>query len=133
MQINNIVVNDGKSTPVSHTFAPMQAGSVSTWRENVVDIPLDAQTLLRVRRTREKSLRRVRMSLMQYALEETGVANADGYKAAPKIAYNETVNVEFISHSRSTAARITDLRVLALGILANSQIVDLIDNDNTPF
>lgn len=133
MQITNISVNDGKSTPVAHTFSPMQAGSVSSWRENVVDVPLDAQTFIRARRTRDKSLRRVRISLMQYALEEVGVSNVDGYKAAPKIAYNETANVEFITHARSTAARITDLRTLLVNLLKNNQIADLVDNDNTPF
>lgn len=133
MQIANISVNDGKSTPVAHVFSPMQAGQVSTWRENVADIPLDAQTFIRARRTREKSLRRIRISLMQYALEEVGNVNGDGYKAAPKIAYNETANIEFITHARSTAARVKDLRTLVANILSNPQIMDLVDNDNTPF
>lgn len=133
MQINNISVPDGKSTPVSHVFSPMQAGATSTWRENVADIPLDANSVLRVRRLREKSLRRVRITLVQYALEEVGTANNDGYKAAPKIAYSETANVEFISHARSTAGRIKDLRTMLAGIIANPQISDLLDNDNTPY
>lgn len=133
MQINNIVVKDGKSTPVDRTFLPLQAGPVSTWRENTVDIPLDAQSVLRVRRTREKSLRRVRVSLVQFALEEVGVANNDGYRAAPKIGYSETANVEIISHARSTSSRLKDLRSMVIGVLSNPQVVDLIDNDCTPF
>lgn len=131
--INAIAINDGKATPVAHTFNPVQSSPDALYRENLSSLPLIGQGTVILRTRAVGDLNRVKLTLQLPVLETATGANAQGYTAAPKVAYHSTVNVEFILPSRGTAEQRKDLRVMLSNLLLNSQVVDNVDNLNIPF
>lgn len=106
----NITVFDGASTPASHTLVGegierLPDGThVAYWKESLAAVPDYAQ--LRLRMTKKKlreGLWRVAMRVEQPVMESTtGTGNAQGYLAAPRVAYTDTVEVVGYFHERST-------------------------------
>lgn len=78
-------------------------------------------------------MNRVRVVLALPALETVTAQNSAGYTAAPKVAYTNQVSVDFILPNRGTAQQRKDLRVLLSNLLANAQIVDMVENLNRPY
>ena len=133
--IANIVIADGQATPVNHTFSPVASTPVPSYRESIGALALVGQGRITAvnRSAPSAALQRVRVSLELPALETVSGNNAEGYTAAPKVAYTNTVLVEFILPARGTASQRKDLRVLLSNLLKDAQIVDLIDNLNQPY
>lgn len=124
-----ITIADGKAVPENHTFNPVESGSSSRYRTAVSTLPTVGQELISSRyREVNPTLHSVSMVLDLPALETASGANEAGYTAAPKVAYNHKVKVEFFLPTRGTAAQRKDLRVLLSNLLLNAQVVDLIDN-----
>lgn len=133
--IANIAILDDQGTPVTHTFYPVQSDPSALYRENLPSSALIGQGTisLEIRSKVSDSLQRVRAVLALPALETATGANANGYTAAPKVAYTNTATVDFILPARSTAAQRKDLRVLLSNLLLNDQVIDVIDNLNRPY
>lgn len=131
--ISTIVINDGKATPVAHTFNPVQSAPDAVYREGLSSLPLIGQGVIDLRTRTQGELNRVKVTLKLPVLETATGANAQGYTAAPKVAYHSTANVEFILPSRGTAEQRKDLRVMLANLLLNAQLVDNVDNLNIPF
>lgn len=133
--IANIAILDDQGTPVTHTFYPVQSDPSALYRENLPSSALIGQGTisLEIRSKASDSLQRVRAVLALPALETATGANANGYTAAPKVAYTNTATVDFILPARSTAAQRKDLRVLLSNLLLNDQVIDVIDNLNRPY
>lgn len=132
-QIGNIVINDGKATPVAHTFNPVQSSPIAIYREALSTLPLIGNAVIELRPSMQGDLNKVKIVLAVPVLETQTGANAQGYTAAPKVAYVNKVNMEFFLPSRGTGDQRKDLRVLASNLLKDAQIVDLIDNINVPY
>lgn len=133
-QIANIVVNDGATTPVAHTFIPVQTAPQAIYREGITSLPIVGQGTIQLKGgVPGAALQRVKMTVALPALETATGSNSDGYTAAPKVAYTNTVQLEFLLPSRGTAQQRKDLRVMLSNALLNSQIVDAIDNLNLPY
>jgi hypothetical protein len=128
-----IVINDGQATPVAHTFNPVRSSPDAFYREALSTINILGQGTVSMRLSSDGTLNRVKMSLALPSLETATGANSQGYTAAPKVAYTNTVNFEFILPSRGTAAQRKDLRVLASNLLLNAQIIDALENLNIPY
>lgn len=133
--IANIVIQDGKATPATHTFYPIMSGQESSWRENQASLPLVGQgTVVEVLKLDNRNgLNRVRLVLELPALETATGANSTGYTAAPKVAYSNRATVEMVLPSRGTSDQRKDLRVLLSNLLKDAVVIDTIDNLNTPF
>lgn len=131
-----IVINDGQATPVAHTFNPVTAAPDQFYRESQSGLALIGQgriTISEKLSTTADGLSKVRVKLELPALETITAQNSQGYTAAPKVGYTNTVSVDFFLPNRGTAAQRKDLRVLIGNLLANAQVVDLIENLNTPY
>lgn len=128
-----IVIADGASTPVNHTFNPVASASDAFYRESIAGLALIGQGTINMRVKAEGQLYKVVVSLSLPALETISGQNASGYTAGPKVAYSNTVKLEFFLPSRATAAQRKDLRVLLKNLLDNTQLVDLVENLNTPY
>lgn len=128
--IANIVIADGAATPVNHTFHPIQASPDALFREGISSLAMVGQGRIGLRSVSpaSASLQRVSMTLELPALETVTAQNADGYTAAPKVAYTNTVKVEFLLPARGTTQQRKDLRVMLRNLLADTQIVDLVDS-----
>lgn len=133
--ISAIAIQDGQATPVTHTFNPIESGAHSLWRENQAGLALVGQGSITVdvlpdART---GLNRVKMMMSLPALEVITGQNSAGYTAAPKVGYENKVKIEFFLPSRGTAAQRKDLRVLLADLLGDAQVIDLVENLNTPY
>lgn len=134
--IANIVINDGQATPVAHTFYPQASDPDAVYRESLSGIALIGNGTLKATvklSAAAEGLNRVRLVLALPALETVTAQNSAGYTAAPKVAYTNTVSMDFILPNRGTAAQRKDLRVLASNLLLNAQVVDIIENLNRPY
>ena len=132
--IGQISINDGASTPVTHVFHPISTFP-PLYRENQSGLALVGQGVIQVQTTGDSGsgLNKVRVVLALPALETVSAQNAQGYTAAPKVAYTNKVDATFILPNRGTAQQRKDLRVLMMNALANAQIVDSIDNLAPPY
>jgi hypothetical protein len=133
MQIANITINDGQATPVAHTFEPIKSTLPALYRESLADVPVIGNGRVSVNNRTTNGLNKVTVLLELPALETATGGNPEGYTAAPAEAYKHQVKAEFILPDRGTVAQRKDLRVLLLNLLANAQIVDLIDELAPPY
>lgn len=135
--IANIAIVDGKPTPATHTFIPVQADPNAIYRTQQSSLPLSGQESVTLTMTlapdRSAGMNRVKASLSVPVMEQTTGGNLDGYVAAPKVAYFVTCNAEFILPARSDAATRKDVRVMMSNLLLNAQVVDAVDNINKPY
>lgn len=134
-QIANIVVADGATTPVNHTFVPISSRPSAMYREQIASLALVGQGVVDISNNSaaNASLQRVRVKLALPALETISGENAAGYTASPKVAYTNTVMVEFIMPARGTVQQRKDLRTLVMNLMANAQVIDAVDNLSNPY
>lgn len=132
-QIAQIAIQDGKTTPVTHTFNPISSSPSAYYRESVASLALVGQGTLDLRMREESSVIRVNCVMSLPALESASGANSAGYTAGPKVAYSHTVKVEFLLPKRGDAAQRKDLRVMLQNLLANTQVIDLVENLAVPY
>lgn len=135
-QIAPIAIADGKTpTALTHTFQPVSTAPVAEYREAIASLPLIGQGMLTCenRSPSTAALQRVKLKLALPALEVVTGQNSAGYTGAPKVAYTNTVMVEFLLPVRGTVDQRKDLRVLLANALLNGQVVDLVDNLNVPY
>lgn len=120
-QIANITVFDGADTPVSHTLLPVSVtrtnGAVEAlWRENLNNVPVSGQVRASMRLEQLKSgVWRTEIKVVVPVMESVGGANAAGYTAAPKVAYENTQTYVGFYNDRSEPGN----RKLAKQILVN--------------
>lgn len=121
-QIANIVAFDGAATPVAHTFLPVSVVRekdevVADWREAVASVPVYAQARITMRLKRMNSgVYRVSSRVSVPVMETIGSQNAAGYTAAPKVAYENTVETIGYFHERSDLTGRRLVRQLAVNI-----------------
>lgn len=134
-QIASITINDGATTPLAHLFQPLASRPDAVYREAIASLPLAGQGVIELvnRSTAAATLQRVRVKLALPALETASGNNAEGYTAAPKVAYTNSAVLDFILPARGTVQQRKDLRVMFSNLLLNAQVVDLVDNLNTPY
>lgn len=136
----NIVIADGKATPVTHTFVPgsedpkgvfnhVEINSTSAIGSNILRASLASPPVTKGAGSASTADRvyRVKVNLAIPVLEVTSPTTSTGIQPAPTVAYVLRANVEFILPERSSAAERTDLRILLRNALGNNQIVPLVD------
>jgi len=121
-QIANIAVYDGAATPVLHTLVPISvtrdAGKVvAEYREQLTTVPTNGQVRCVLTLQQSKNgIYRVDARVVVPVMESVSGNNAAGYTAAPKIAYENTVQMTGFFSLRSDAAGRRLVRQLATNI-----------------
>lgn len=121
-QIANIVAYDGAATPVLHTFIPVSVVRekdevIADWREAIASVPVYAQPRVTMRLKRLGSgVYRVSSRVSVPVMETVGSQNAAGYTAAPKVAYEDTIETIGYFHERSVITGRRLVRQLAVNI-----------------
>lgn len=133
-----IVINDGKATPVAHTFYPgSPLGGVIRYREQISGIPYNAQASIGIlQRFDERNISAVNKTriVMEIPVQEVaGSANSQGYTAQPKVAFSEKIICEVFSPGRGDSPLRKDARVMFWNLMAHAAIIDLIDNQVGPY
>ena len=115
-----VTIPDGKSTPVTHTFATKQNdGRVTLWEDRASGVPI-GYPVLRISTSDSKTIRRVNMDLSIPTLESVSGANPAGFTPAPRVAYVHRFKGEFLLPQRGALAERADVLVMAKNILANA-------------
>lgn len=124
----NIVVNDGAVTPVSHTFNPMGKPSGSDYEiyvERASGKP-EFQSEIRIKTQQPSKLGqpyKVFVTMIQ-----PKVVNVNGVDTLDR---QSRLDLTFTTSSRSITQDRKDLRVMLGNLLANAQVIAVIDNLET--
>lgn len=119
---------DGQTTPVSHTFSPVnidQAG-VARWADRVGGIALGFPVLSFSNKSPvSKGSRNFRQTvkIVVPVMEQTSASTATGIQPAPTKSYDLIFNGEFILPERSTLAQRNDLLAYVKNFLANASVI----------
>jgi hypothetical protein len=120
--IANIVAYDGAGTPVSHTLLPVSVSRekdkvTAQWRESASGVPVYAQVRHTMTLERQKSgVYRLSSRTVVPVQEVVTGSNSAGYSAAPKVAYENTIDLVGFFHERSDSSGRRLVRQLALNI-----------------
>lgn len=127
MNIADIVVYDGASTPVLHTLKAVSVERVNgksgkieaVWREQIASLPTYAQVTARLTltRTARSGVWHTDFRIEVPVMESISGQNSSGYTAAPKVAYTDTVGLYGHFHERGTIAgrRLAKQLILNIG------------------
>jgi hypothetical protein len=124
--IADIAVYDGAATPVLHTLKAVSVSRdketvTALWREDAAGVPTNAQVRAQLTLTKnpKTGLTRSDMRVVVPVQEVVTGANASGYSAAPKVAYENTLIITGIFSERSDSAGRRLARQLAVNIAGN--------------
>lgn len=123
--IANITVFDGAASPASHTLTALriarEGSSVRAyWRENLSALPLEACPRLTVSMTDLPSgVVKTELVLEIPNMESVSGQNAQGYTAAPKVAFVDKHIYTCLAAGRSTQASRRLARQMLVNLLGN--------------
>lgn len=138
----NVVINDGATTPVSHTFVPTLRDEKGVlWYEQsvpAISTPLAAKKIgykqirgnLMARTSVETGS--VSLSIMLPTLEAVGTSDS-GYPPPPRVAYKEMARVTFDLSERSTEQERKDTRLLLRNLMDSTMVIAAIDKLQATF
>jgi hypothetical protein len=123
-----ITILDGKATPVSHVFNPVQTNPPVYHENGTSTIPLIGENEITLALKKSNgAISKAVVTLRVPVLEVQSGSSYAGYEAPPKVAYYLQANVEFFLPSRSTPAQRKDLRVLTSNLCMNAQVLAMVD------
>lgn len=133
-----IAIADGQTTPVTHTFNPIQSIDPATYcRNGDTSVPVVGQERvllsLKTGAAVSEAVSKALLTLRIPVLETPDGGTSSGYVAPPKVAYFLQATVSFFLPNRSTAVQRKDLRVLLKNLLGDAQVVELIDTMARPY
>jgi hypothetical protein len=128
-QNTTIVISDGATTPVAHTFSPsrIDANNVATFQERVNGVPVGYPTLtwsLRAATTASPTFKLVGKLTQPKVITVTDTSG----KTVTTVDYTNIGTIELVSSQRATLQERKDLRVLLSNLLLNTSIVSSADN-----
>lgn len=123
-----LTLADGQSTPVNHTFAPVNidASGVARWADRSGGIALGyPQVSFSNRVPTGKAARNYRqtMKVVVPVLEQTSASTSTGIQPAPTKAYDLIFTGEFILPERSTLGQRNDLLAYVKNFIANAAVI----------
>lgn len=122
-----IVINDGQSTPVAHTFAPVtiDAQGVAKWADRSTGISVGFPGLSYSLKNPSGQSRSYKMTakVTLPVLEQTSPSTSTGIQPAPTVAYNCIANIELVLPERSTLADRKNLIAFVRNYLANAAVI----------
>lgn len=132
--IGNIVINDGASTPVAHTFAPVTIlGTMASYADRSSGISVGYPTITASLTAPSKTSRlyKARLKVVFPVLETISNSTMSGIAPAPTKAYDLTADMTFLMPERSTLQDRKDILALAKNLLANAVTTALVENNET--
>lgn len=136
--VANIVLNDAQATPVAHIFIPIGPDTNGAWwwedqsTSSSIGFNRISMHLKRAPNPAAGSnagarMNRVSVGFHTPVLESLGTTDA-GLTPPPTIAYVNRCNVEFILPDRSSLQDRKDLRKYIDFLMAESQLVSMVEN-----
>lgn len=136
--VASIVINDLQATPVAHTFVPLGPDSKGVWwfedqsPSSVVAYKRLSLSITRppVAKAGDSSLdRRNRVTIKIYDPKADNITNStvSGVLPAPSLAYVVSAEITFLMPERSTLQDRKDIRAYTGNLLANANVIAMID------
>lgn len=138
---SNIVINDGQTTPVSHTFSPCSgdgnvAGvSMIRYEDRSGGISVGFPTVVFATRKPAGKLRnhKLAITVSRPVLENVSNSTVSGIAPAPTVAYDVVFRGEFILPERSTMDARKDLLAYVKNLLANAATTSAVQDLESPW
>lgn len=131
-----ISIADGQATPVTHVFNPITTNP-PVYRENgesSVPVIGEKEIQLSLKRANGSgSVNKARVTLRVPVLETTSGSTSGGYAPAPKVAYFMQADLVLLLPDRTTSAQRKDIRTLVQNLLADAQVVSLVESLENPY
>lgn len=123
----NIVIADGQTTPVNHTFAVKSNDNrVSKYEDRVGGVPIGYGKLTFTVTDVNKYNRRVALSIEIPVLEAVSGSNPSGFTPAAAVAYYNKVDISFVTNNRSTVQNRKDILAYAKNALALAMVSSVV-------
>lgn len=117
-----IVLNDGKATPVAHTFSPKkQVGDITTWEDRAGGVP-KAYPRLSFLTKESDVLRRVSAVVQVPVLKAVAGVNSLGYTPAAEVAHTLKFKIEGELPQLSSKADRADIYALVSNLFADPNV-----------
>lgn len=131
--IGNIVINDGATTPVAHTYAPVTTdGNLAKLADRSGGIPVGFFTLdISMRPPSPKSIEKMYKATFKIrtpVLEQTSPSTATGIQPAPTVGYTPLCELSFWLPERSSLQNRKDLRAFAKNLMNDAVVTALVEN-----
>lgn len=138
-----IVINDGQATPVAHTFNPAgpdengvsflydRSGGIAVgFPELSINLrqPQRIRSNSNTKQTSSDRVFRATVVVRVPTLDVTSPATGTGIQPAPSKAYDTVVKMEFLLPERTTLQNRKDILAYAKNILANSNVVSVVQD-----
>lgn len=136
----NIVLADGATTPVNHTFKPItiDKDGIAWYNDQATGIPIGYPILsLSLKRPKlgsspgsnaNGSVYRVNLKITNPTLEVTSPSTGSGIQPAPTVAYTDILNIEFVLSARGVLQNRKDLLAYAKAILARAEVTAMVQD-----
>lgn len=135
-----IVLADGQTTPVNHTFVPMSQGlhpqKDATMRFEYEDKSpgtSEGFKLLEMSYAKPTSQRKSSRVSLRVVDPKVETLSVNGGTAQPVVTRNNIAEITFTFDKKATEAERKDLRAYALAALANALAVSMIDKLELPY
>lgn len=137
--VANIVLADAQGTPVNHTFLPLGPDTNGVWwfEDQSVATPIGYWRIsIKLERTppagngavsSANRVNRVVVGLHQPVLETLGTAD-NGITPPPTVSFVNRSRVEFAMPERNTLQNRKDLRKMTSNVLADANVITLIES-----
>lgn len=126
-----IAVFDGQTTPVAHYFGPEYKNALeASWVDRVTGLSV-AFPRIKTNHTlagRNQPLNKVRVRITVPELETVSGADDGGYQPAPKLAFTETGDLQFVFHERASKQQRKNARMYMANFLQTPAAEAMIDN-----
>jgi hypothetical protein len=119
-------INDGKATPVAHSFSPQNIkDGVARWVDRSAGIAIGYPALSFSLREPSKASKNYRITakVVLPVLEQTSPSTATGIQPAPTVAYTLLATTEIVLPERSVLADRKDLAAYLRNFLANPTVI----------
>lgn len=120
-----LVLLDGQTTPVSHTFAPVNImNDVARWADRAGGISVGFPEVTHSLRGPTKGSRayKLQTKVVMPVLEVSAPGTSTGFQPAPTKAYDLIASVEIIMPERSTLAQRKDILAYCKNVLASAVV-----------
>lgn len=132
----DIVLYDGQTTPVAHTFKPVdraQAGGGVLFQDISSGVPDSYPSIILRGRESESNVFRAYASVEVPIMETISGTNAQGYQALAKQAFVLRARTEYTLDGRAAASARKDLMAYDKNLRSNAQFVALVLDLLRPF
>jgi len=136
---SNIVLADAQATPVNHTFVPIgrdktgvywfedqsQANAIGFWK---ISVELNKPSTPSAGQSSNGRTIRARLGLHEPILETVSNNTVSGIAPAPTVSYVPRSFTDFVIPERASLQNRKDLRKMTAALIADAQVVSVVEN-----